>query len=377
MKIIAFYLPQFHTIPENDEWWGEGFTEWVNVKKARPLFEDHYQPRIPLDDNYYNLLSDEVKQWQVKLARKYGIYGFCFYHYWFNGKKLLEKPIEQYLNNSTLDHPFCICWANEHWTKAWASKNDQILIAQSYGGPDEWEEHFQYLLPFIQDPRYICIEGKPLFVLYRPDLISCLNEMLDFWNKRAVESGLPGICFAYQQIHLDLVKNKDDSRFSYNIEYQPNYAVHDLTARKMRMLKWFKRRLTSIAGKFGINLEQTRPGGLIIRNYDEIWRAVLSRRPTNEKSVPGAFVDWDNTPRRGEKGSVFAGSTPEKFKSYLKQQLIRAKKEYNKDMLFVFAWNEWAEGGYLEPDEKYKYEYLEAVRDALLETDEFPEWIKE
>lgn len=372
MKTIAFYLPQFHAIPENDEWWGRGFTEWVNVKKAKPLFEGHYQPRIPKDKNYYNLLDPSVMKWQVDLAKKYGVYGFCFYHYWFDGHMLLQKPVEQYLKDRSLDLPFCICWANEHWTQAWVSKQDKILIAQRYGARKEWEEHFNYLLPYLKDPRYIKNNGRPLVVLYRPDLIDCLNEMLDCWQELAQKEGFQGLDFAYQQITFDIQKDKDDSRFAYNIEYQPSYAVYDMTREQHRLLRSVKRKIVRLFDKVGINLEQVRPQGLIQRDYDSVWQSVLDRVPENEKCVPGAFVDWDNTPRRHEKGSVFVGASPEKFEKYMTKQIRRAKEIYHKDMLFLFAWNEWAEGGYMEPDEKFGYGYLEALRNALMANGEFP-----
>ena len=189
VRTIALYLPQFHEIPENNEWWGHGFTEWVNVKKAVPLFEGHQQPRIPLDNNYYDLSDVNVMRWQTELAKKYGIYGFCFYHYWFNGKKLLEKPVDNYLEAKDIDFPFCICWANEHWTNKWATENDRVLIEQKYGGREQWKEHFDYLLPFFKDSRYIYQDGKPLFVLYRPELVTRRREMLEYWNQLALENG--------------------------------------------------------------------------------------------------------------------------------------------------------------------------------------------
>lgn len=375
MRIIAFYLPQFHTIPENDEWWGKGFTEWVNVRKATQLFKDHYQPRVPLNNNYYNLLNIDVKKWQVGLAKKYGIYGFCFYHYWFDGHMLLQRPIEQYLADSSLDLPFCICWANEHWTKAWVSKENKVLIAQKYGQRKDWELHFNYLLHFFKDKRYIKNDEKPLVVIYRPEIIGCLNEMLDCWQELAKQNGFPGLDFAYQQIGLDLQPNKDDSRFTYNIEYQPQYAVYDLIKNKHKILRKIKYHVTSILERyFYLDFRSVRTEGLIIRDYDKVWSQLLSHLPENEKCIPGAFVDWDNTPRRGSKGSVIAGASPEKFQKYLGIQIKRAKEIYQKDMIFMFAWNEWAEGGYLEPDEKFGYAYLEAVRQALLDAGEFPSW---
>lgn len=375
MKIIAFYLPQFHEIPENNKWWGEGFTEWVNVKKAKPLYEGHYQPRIPLNKNYYDLTDKKIQEWQVKLAKDYGVYGFCFYHYWFDRHLLLEKPTEEYLKNKDLDLPFCICWANEHWTKAWVSKEDSVLIAQRYGGRAEWEEHFNYLLPFLKDKRYISEDGKPLIVIYRPEIIDCLNDMLDCWTELAIKNGFKGIDFAYQHIGFDLDEKKDDSRFAFNIEYQPTYGNYQLEKNKFRVLKKIKRVVTTfLEKKMKIDLRYIRKPGLIISDYDKTWEAILEMDPSSEKSIPGAFVDWDNTPRREDKGRVYEGATPDKFQKYLSKQIIRARDVYKKNLIFLFAWNEWAEGGYIEPDEKFGYGYLEAIRQSLIETNEFPKY---
>ena len=227
MKIIAFYLPQFHEIPENNKWWGKGFTEWVNVKKARPLFENHNQPRVPLNKNYYNLLDEKTQKEQVKLANDYGLYGFCFYHYWFDGKLLLEKPVEKFLKNKSLDTHFCICWANEHWTNAWANKEAKVLIEQKYGNKKEWKDHFDYLLNFFKDDRYIKENNKPLLVIYRPELIDCLKEMLEFWDEEAKKHGFAGLDFAYQHAGYTVSPKCDESLFTiyvfiiqyYNIIY--------------------------------------------------------------------------------------------------------------------------------------------------------------
>ena len=214
MKIIAFYLPQFHEIPENNEWWGNGFTEWVNVKAAKPLFKGHEQPRIPLNKNYYNLLDNNTIRWQIDLAKKYGVYGFCFYHYWFDGHMLLQKPMEIMKNDSNLNIPYCICWANENWTNAWkADGNVKTLIQQKYGDKEEWKKHFLYLLSFFKDPNYILEDNKPFFVIYRPEIIPCLNNMLDYWQELAKENGFNGIVFAYQQLSFHLMQNRDDSKF--------------------------------------------------------------------------------------------------------------------------------------------------------------------
>lgn len=376
MKIIAWYLPQFHEIPENSEWWGEGFTEWVNVKQAVALEENHNQPRIPLDNNYYNLLDDTVKVWQIELAKEHGIYGFCMHHYWFDGKLLLEKPVEQFLANKKLEFPFCICWANEHWTNQWTSSSEKILIEQRYGGKAEWRQHFMYLLPFFKDERYIQMDGKPFMVIYRPELIHCLDEMLDYWVELAKENGLPGISFAYQGTKWDFVAKKDDSRFSYDLEYQPVLCWNRERQRYLSVriqdclpnwvLSVFARPLSLIKGLM-IRKENRNKE---VRDYDEVWEEVLEYQPVSKKSVPGAFVDWDNTPRKGHRGTYLKNASPEKFQYYLEKQIKRAKQVYHKDFMFLFSWNEWAEGGYLEPDQKNGYGYLEAVKKALENTNE-------
>lgn len=372
MKVIAFYLPQFHAIPENDAWWGEGFTEWVNVKKAKPLFEGHEQPRIPYENNYYNLLEPDVMRWQITLAKEYGVYGFCFYHYWFDGHKLLEKPVESFLKDTTMELPFCLCWANEHWTNAWVSKENKVLIEQRYGEKEQWREHFEYLLPFFNDERYIKEDGKPVFVVYRPEIIDCLNEMLDYWQDLAKENGLQGIKFVYQHPSFYVLPNKDDSRFENYIEYQPTFARTMIQSDKHRFLKKIKRKVALVLEKYcKIDLRFVADNKLKHIDYDETWEYILRHQP-DEKAFPGAFVDWDNTPRRGEKGIVYDGVSEEKFRRYMSAQIKNARSKYKKDYIFLFAWNEWAEGGYMEPDESRGYGMLEALKAALTENGEFP-----
>ncbi|MGE5495702.1 MAG: glycoside hydrolase family 99-like domain-containing protein [Burkholderiales bacterium] len=373
MKIIAFYLPQFHEIPENNEWWGKGFTEWTNVKSAKPLFKGHYQPRIPLNQNYYNLLDPETRQWQAEIAKKHGVYGFCYYHYWFLGKKLLNKPAEEMLRLGQPDMPFCFSWANESWVRTWEGKSKQILIAQEYGGKEDWKKHFEYLLPFFNDRRYILKDGKPFFIIYRPELMDCCNEMLDYWQELAIKSGLGGLTIAYQNVHFSRKADRDESRFAYGIEYQPanafmRYSDDYVSNPVKRAISVLKRRLRK---PYCIITGREDTSRLLDLDYDEIWSYVLSQKPDSDKKIPGAFVDWDNTPRHKGRGSVYKGATPEKFQRYLSKQILRAREVYHKDMLFLFAWNEWAEGGYLEPDEKYRYAYLEAIKAALEETGEY------
>lgn len=378
MKIIAFYLPQFHEIPENNEWWGKGFTEWVNVRKAKPLFDGHYQPRIPLNNNYYNLLDKNVIEWQAKIARDNGVYGFCMYHYWFDGHMLLEKPMEILLNNPDIDINYCICWANENWTNAWVSSSSKTLISQTYGGEDEWERHYQYFKKFFCDKRYIKDDDMPLIVLYRPEIIPCLNSMIDYWRKRAVEDGFKGIKVAYQHVNFGMMDTKDDSRFDYQIEYQPAYARTELSNINKAKLRAIKSKVDIWMQKYmhrSLDLSSLKADeGPTIEDYDTVWKKILERHPADDKAIPGAFVDWDNSPRRGKTATVTHGATPEKFEKYLSKQIVRAKDIYKKDMLFLFAWNEWAEGGYLEPDQKYKDGYLKAIYNALKNTNE---WVQD
>ena len=379
MKIIAFYLPQFHNIPENDEWWGDGFTEWVNVKKTKPAFKGHIQPRVPLNNNYYNLLDDDVKIWQANLAKKYGIYGFAYYHYWFNGHMLLEKPMEQMLANKKVDIPFCISWANEAWTKACVGNEKKTFIAQHYGEENEWKEHFNYLLPFFKDERYIKINGKPLFILYRPEIIPCLNKMIDCWQTLAQKNGFDGLKIACQSNDYYLIKNRDDSRIDYNIEFQPDFSCGELRRQRFAFIRRIRRDITRFAGKyFGIDLY--RFGQKTLQkldktnrvNYDEVWQKIINTKPFSKKNIPGAYVGWDNSPRYGNRATIYIGDDPNKFERYMELQIKNAKENYNTDMIFMYAWNEWAEGGYLEPDERSGYKNLEAIKNALVKNNEFP-----
>lgn len=379
MKVIAWYLPQFHETKENNEWWGKGFTDWVNVKKGIKFHSDQYQPRIPLNNNYYDLLNDNVKKWQVDLAKKYGVYGFCMHHYWFGGKLLLEKPMEQFLDNKKLDIPFCINWANEHWTTSW-SGGTKVLIKQEYGVEKDWIEHFNYLLPFFKDDRYIKEDGKPLFIIFIPQLIDCLEEMICCWQRLAKENGLPGLKIAYAnkgQNHSEMSKEKKKF-FDYCIDYQPAVVFSDLEKNGKRGMYGLVRTLWRATGKKILNnLHITPPNvpdKLRADDYDEIWKTILNRKPEDEANIPGAIVNWDNTARKGKRGSYFKNFSVEKFYQYMKKMITKARTEYKQDKIFIFSWNEWAEGGYLEPDEKYGCAVLEALYQALNDTNELPEY---
>lgn len=372
MKTLALYLPQFHTIPENDEWWGEGFTEWVNMKKAKPLYEGHYQPRIPLNNNYYDLSDVNVMKWQTEIAKKYGIYGFCVYHYWFHGHKLLEKPMEQYLENKDIDFPFCFCWANEHWTNAWVSGENKILIEQDFKDKKDWKTHFEYFLPFFKDKRYIKEDNKPFLVIYLPSIIEPLEEMLEYWNQLAIDNGFDGMKYAYQHYmyYLDATKNK--KCFDYGIEFEPNLSMNEIKSKSKAKLELLKIKLSVfLQTKLHIYFK-LRHKEVTKVSYDEIWNNILRRSPKDKNMIPGAFVDWDNTPRKGVRGSALIGATPEKFEYYFDKYLEKIKTNYSTDKIIMFAWNEWAEGGYLEPDEKNGFGYLEAISRVLKKHNEFP-----
>lgn len=363
MKIIAFYLPQFHTFPENDQWWGKGFTEWTNVKKAKPLFKGHYEPRVPLNNNYYYLLDKKVWKWQIETAHKYGVYGFCFYHYWFSGKKLMHKPIELFLQNKDLDQNFCICWANETFSRRWNGHEEDVLIKQEHGDKLEWKEHFEYLLPYFLDSRYIKIDGKPLFVLYKPEIFPNYIDMFEYWNQLALQAGLPGMKFAIQSAIWNNKKSIDDSHVDYRIMFEPGFTGlregHSLSfyfdSFKCKVFKAFHKR---------VNAQPI--------SYPAYCKDILKRPVTSDKFIPGLFVNWDNTPRKGENGSVTLKNDPKIFGETCLKLIEKTRSEYKKDMIFVNAWNEWAEGCYLEPDEKYKFDYLEELRNALIKTNEFP-----
>ena len=369
IKLIAFYLPQFHEIPENNKWWGKGFTEWFNVKKAKPLFENHYQPRVPLNDNYYNLLDIETIRWQTKIAKEHGIYGFCFYHYWFDGKLLLEKPLELLKKDKTIDFPFCISWANEHWTNQWVSSENNVLIEQRYGEEKEWKEHFDYLLPFFKDKRYIKKDGKPIIIIYRPEIIECMKEMIECWQKLAKENGLKGLCIMAQRVDIILNNPRADVSMIDNfIEYQPGtaFVTRKRKNRIIGFLKQYKRRfdyyLENKFPEFSGSKLMNKNKKLTIYNYNSIWEEIINHKPISNNSIPCAFVDWDNTPRKEERGSVVFGANPETFGLYLKKLIDKSINVYKQDIMFIFAWNEWAEGGYLEPDEKFGYGYLESIK---------------
>ena len=385
MKIIAFYLPQFHTIPENDEWWGKGFTEWTNVKKATSLFPGHKQPKVPLNNNYYNLLDDKVKIWQANIAKKYGIYGFCYYHYWYNGHMLLEKPMEQMLANKEVNIPFCIWWCNQPWTKSWVGSDNKVLISQKYGGRDEWIEHYKYLRQFFLDKRYILLDNKPIIGIYQPDTIVAVKEMKICWDNLAQADGFDGIhlmCTVKSYDSIVINKSLYDNFDSY-VEWGFSLAADKYFKQSrnglLRIIHLLKNKLFNVYEKlFGhkpifiekilslIRMKNNSINKQVIKyDYDTFWDLTLALKPYSKKSIPGAFVNWDNTARYGMNGSVMVNVSCEKFKNYLSKQIKNAKENYKSDFIFLQAWNEWAEWSVLEPDADNGYSYLKAVKEAI------------
>lgn len=355
VKIIAFHLPQYHQIPENDAWWGEGFTEWTNVKKAVPLFAGHQQPKKPLNGFYYDMTDHAARVWQANLAQKYGIYGFCYYHYWFDGKLLLEKPLESLLREKDIGLPFCLCWANEPWARTWDGKGNQILIEQRYGKEAEWLDHFSYLEPFLRDSRYIRIDNKPVIVIYRSSSIKCYDEMMQCWREAGRKRGIGELYIIDEN---NSFQNHYETACSDAVLYlEPMYTIQYGRSVWEKVIQRIKSRTKGLRYQNNIHYY----------NYDELWRNILRRKENGSKTAyPGAFVSWDNTPRKGKKGVVIEGATPEKFQQYMQRQMEHAKQA-GSEYLFLNAWNEWAEGTYLEPDEDHSYQYLEAIAKLMQE----------
>lgn len=364
-KIIANYLPQFHEIPENNRFWGKGYTDWVAVKKAKPLFENHLQPRKPFENNYYSLDDKEVIKWQAQLAKNNGIYGFGIYHYWFSSDmKLLEKPAEILLNSKDIDINYMFIWDNGSWKRTWSNvkrgndwapefdnekkiesdiKNldDGMLAELKYGNEEDWKKHFDYLCQFFKDERYIKKDNCPMFGFFQPDNdYETVKRMCDYWKILAKENGFDGMCFVskcnYQNANLD-----------YSFKYEP------LSVNNRKEV--FVSRLQNIKNRYIPSLR--------IYNYDKVWKKILSDAKKNKDNNQfyGAFVGFDDTPRRGKKAKIILGQTPEKFEFYLKE-LLKISNEKNKEFVFLTAWNEWGEGAYLEPDTIDGDHYLKAVK---------------
>lgn len=339
MKYIAFYLPQFHPVKENDEWWGKGFTEWRNVTKAKPLFEGHYQPQLPGESGFYDLRVPEVMEEQAKLAKEYGIDAFCYYHYWFNGKLLLEKPLQQMLNNKNIDIDFCMCWANENWTRRWDGKEAQVLMGQNY---DEYDPkaHMEWLLPYFKDSRYIKIQNKPIFLVYRAMDIPKMKDIIRQWDLVCKEQGFDGIYVIAANTAFNKLTYTELLELGFNAIYnfEPNsFDTEDLSDK-----------------------------GLIknlIYNYKAFVERSINKQWENKLKVfPTVFPNWDNTARRKEEGIIIQNENINDYTYWLYNSMKKVEHlSTEEQIVFINAWNEWAEGAHLEPDLIYGRLDLEAT----------------
>lgn len=351
MKKFAFYLPQFHCIPENDMWWGKGFTEWVNVKKARPLYKGHLQPKKPLNQNYYNLLEPETLIWQSKLINEYRLDGLIYYHYYFEGKKLLEKPAEMLLTSKDVPINFFFCWANHSWLKSWEGSKE-VLIAQTYGGEKEWEAHFQYLLPFFRDGRYEKYQNKPVFMLFACDFEK-KNEMLAYFDRRCKSYGFSGICVieTLESYHEKKIMKFDSQKSIYTEFVFLREPVSSLRAfSSSSIMPRIKNRLGKIACKY------LKYPYIAKRNGNDLFHIMSCWKTNRTDIIRGLFFEWDNTPRHNYRGYVITPPTKENFLKYI--DTVK-----NSEYLFINAWNEWCEGMILEPTEENGFKYLEWIKE--------------
>lgn len=365
MKILCFYLPQFHETEDNNKWWEKGYTDWVAARRAVPRFKGHRQPRIPKDGRYYDLSEEgaETWKWQAELARDYGIYGFCIYHYWFNGIKQLEKPMEILLRHKEIDIRYTMCWANEAWERNWYGLKNEVLIPQEYGAEKEWEEHFYYMLPFFRDDRYIKVDGKPMFHIYHAHQIGCMDQMKSFWDNLARQNGFEGIYLVVGNTAGYIEEGSETIDAYYNFE--PNHAYKRKRNKVYNKLYWWKAKLIHRYNKItSKNILENQ------RNMKRIYHLILQEKyHVNKKVYLGICPDYDDSPRRLEKGIVYRGASPKLFENALRKLVVKSEKMGN-EYIYINAWNEWGEGAYMEPDEEYGYAYLEAVRRIMHNTAE-------
>lgn len=352
-EVIAIYLPQFHETEDNNRWWGKGFTDWVSVKSAERCFPEHEAPWVPLEENYYDLSKYETMKKQAELAKEYGVDGFCFYHYYFEkGKKELEIPAENLLMWKDIDMPFCFNWASESWIRSWSridgnvwsekyertecDSANGVLVRQDYGTEEEWKAHFEYLLPFFQDERYITVDGRPVFIFYRPNDIKELDRMVSVWRRLAKEAGLSGLYL------IGVGMNVSNSGLDASMVYEPRNAINKLNE------------LSKVSVVNGVRCYR----------YEEAWDAVLQSKPYSGcRTYFTGITGYDDTPRRGRSGECMVDNIPRIFGLGI-EKIIRKSIQYGNELVFINAWNEWGEGMYLEPDENHKYAYLEALKAA-------------
>lgn len=347
---VAFYLPQFHPTPENDRAWGEGFTEWHNVVSARPKFKKHQQPVLPGALGFYDLRLDEIRQAQMALARSNGVDAFCWYHYWFSGRRLLDEPIKRMLKDPKEDLPFLLCWANEPWTREWSGQSGEVIVEQRYSDEDD-REHIRHLLEVFADSRYVRISGMPVFMVYRPTDLPDVRRTIDVWRSEAARAGLPGLVILGVESFRSRIDHPALLGLDGVVEQQPNLGI---------VRPAWKAAPRALASKAGL---MSRFPGLVRYPYDRLVRkaSIRQARDSSGSRIPTVCPGWDNTPRRERGGVVITRSSPDAYGAWLEQTL----RTTSSPMVFVNAWNEWAEGAHLEPDALNGASYLDAHRHAV------------
>jgi hypothetical protein len=351
VRLIAYNLPQFHPIPENDRWWGKGFTEWTNVSRASSLFRGHFQPRLPADLGFYDLRLPEARIAQAELARTYGIEGFCYWHYWFHGQQLLERPVTEILTTGQPDFPFCLAWANESWCRTWLGDDREILIEQTYSEADD-RAHARWFARAFADTRYIQIHGKPLLMIYKPVALPDARRTLDTIREECTRLGVPEPYFVGIDAHHPQTDMRDLG-FDMTEHHEPQLGALGVQATyDVPLFSRFRRNL-----RRGILSPLYK-----IYSYTEANQLMARLRPTYPH-FPCCFVSWDNTPRRGRNAIVMVDATPERFQEQLLLMVEGVQRNHHQErIVFINAWNEWAEGMYLEPDQRFGHQYLSAVR---------------
>ena len=365
-RVIAFYLPQFHPIPENDVWWGKGFTEWTNVAKAKPLFPEHHQPKLPADLGFYDLRVPEVREAQAELARASGIEGFCYWHYWFAGERLLERPFEEVLASGKPDFPFCLGWANHTWSGLWSGGDaNKIIKEQTYPGREDHRRHFEYLLSAFRDPRYVLVNGKPLLVIYGPLHLPDCRATLDYWRELAQQSGLPGLHIVatldYDERHWDARAHGFDAITVWMLDRVETEGHPCLWFAKLK--KKLKNQKPRRIYHF---VEKKYPGLNLVYDYQEIRNLFICHDKFDIPHHPIAIPNWDTTARHDRKAIILHNSTPDAFRNHLRDVLSLVKSQpAEQRIVFLKSWNEWAEGNYVEPDRRHGHAYLDVIRQEL------------
>ncbi len=352
VSALAYHLPQFHPTAENDAWWGKGFTEWTNVARARPRFRGHEQPRLPRDLGFYDLRLAESRRMQADLAAQSGLQGFVFYHYWFNGRRLLSAPVDGILEDPEYRFPFCLSWANENWTRAWDGGASQILMQQSYSREDD-RAHIRWLVGVMHDDRYITFDGKPVLLVHRASLLPHPRETTQIWRDEVARAGFPGLYLLRTEHFGDETGDPRDLGFDAAVDFQPNFSALLQASRTRALVDSMRPR-------------QWRRRDRIL-DYGDVVYAMRARTSVPYQRWPGVFPGWDNSPRRARGALIIKNAEPDIFRDWVRAAKATAEEVRPDGLMFVNAWNEWAEGAALEPDTRHGDLFLQALKRGLLE----------